>query len=201
MYLNLVQIAESFGVSEKVVEDWIRDEGLPHTPDRGRLLFDRAQVAHWAAAHGLAAKAGFLAPQTPTFSTGWRLESLLRVGRIWRNVPAAGVLGIFQQVVTSLPGVTPPIRQLLIQRILAQDGVAFAPIGGGFAMPHLSTRVSLGRDSGTIALLLLQDALTLAEPTPDGIPITRLLFFVGPSPRAHLDLLGRLCRLLSPANY
>jgi PTS system nitrogen regulatory IIA component len=106
-------------------------------------------------------------------------------------------LGVFQQVVTSLPGVTPPIRQLLIQRILAQGGVAFAPIGGGFAMPHLSTRVSLGRDSGTIALLLLQDALTLAEPTPDGIPITRLLFFVAPSPRAHLDLLGRLCRLLT----
>ena len=29
MYLNLIQIAESFGVSEKVVEGWIRDEGLP----------------------------------------------------------------------------------------------------------------------------------------------------------------------------
>ena len=54
MYLNVVQIAESFGVTESVVEDWMRNEGLPHIPDRGRLLFDRAQVAHWAAAHGLA---------------------------------------------------------------------------------------------------------------------------------------------------
>ena len=51
MYLNLVQLAESFGVSETVVEGWIRDEGLPHTPDRGRLLFDRAQVAEWARTH------------------------------------------------------------------------------------------------------------------------------------------------------
>src|SRR5947209_4840717 len=116
MYLNLVQIAESFGVSEKLVEDWIRQEGLPHTPDRGRLLFDRAQVAHWAAAHGLAAKAGFLAPQGPTVSSHWQLESLLRVGRIWRNVRAAEVANVFQQVVVSLPGVTPPIRQLLVQR-------------------------------------------------------------------------------------
>src|ERR1035438_9518710 len=54
MYLNLIQIAESFGVSESVVEDWIRNEGLPHTPDRGRLLFDRVQVANWAAADMLA---------------------------------------------------------------------------------------------------------------------------------------------------
>ena len=64
MCLNLIQIAESFGVSETVVEGWIRDEGLPHTPDRGRLLFDRAQVADWAAKRGLAAQAGFLAQQS-----------------------------------------------------------------------------------------------------------------------------------------
>src|ERR1035437_5203112 len=57
MYLNLIQLAESFGVSEKVVEGWIREEGLPHTPDRGRLLFDRAQVVQWAATRGLAAPA------------------------------------------------------------------------------------------------------------------------------------------------
>jgi PTS system nitrogen regulatory IIA component len=197
MYLNLIQIAESFGVSEKVVEDWMRTEGLPHTPDRGRLLFDRAQVAEWAATRGLAAKAGFLAPETSAFSTDWRLEPLLQAGGIWRNIPAAEVLEVFRKVVTALPGATPSIRQLLVQRLLAKNGVAFAPIGGGFAMPHLSTRVSLGRESGTIALLLLQEALTVAEPVPDDVPITRLFFFVAPSPRAHLDLLGRLCRLLA----
>ena len=65
MYLNLTQIAESFGVSESIVEGWIRHEGLPHTPDRGVLLFDRAQVAQWALIHGLTAQAGFLAPETP----------------------------------------------------------------------------------------------------------------------------------------
>jgi PTS system nitrogen regulatory IIA component len=64
-------------------------------------------------------------------------------------------------------------------------------------MPHPSARISLGRESGTIALLLLNEALTVAEPVPDTLPITRLFFFVAPSPRAHLDFLGRLCHLLS----
>lgn len=197
MYLNLIQIAESFGVSEKVVEDWMRNDALPHTHDRGRLLFDRSQVVTWAAARGLAAKAGFLAPEASTFSTGWRLEPLLRAGGIWRALPAAGVPGAFQQIVGSLPGATPAIRKLLAQRLESGTGVAYAPIGGGFAMPHPSARISLGRDSGTIALLLLQDALTVVEPVPDDAPITRLFFFVAPSPRAHLDFLGRLCRLLA----
>jgi len=197
MYLNLVQIAESFGVSEKIVEDWIRVEGLPHIPDRGRLLFDRAQVADWAAGRGLAARAGFLAPETPAFATGWRLEPLMRAGGIWRDVSAADLSNVFAQIIAALPGATPPVRQLLTQRVRAPGGVTTAPVGGGFALPHLSTRVTLGRDSGIVALVLLRDALPLPEPPPDGVSVTRLFFFIAPSPRAHLDLLGRLSRALS----
>lgn len=196
MYINLIQIAESFGVSERVVEDWIRNEGLPHTLDRGRVLFDRVQVADWAATRGLAAQTGFLAPQTSTFSTAWRLESLLRAGGIWRDVPAAGVLDVFERVVRALPGTTPAIQQILVQRIRARDGINFAPIGRGLAVPHLSARVALGRDSGTMALVLLRDPLALAQGSPDAAPLTRLFFFIAPSARAHLDLLGRLCRAL-----
>lgn len=196
MYLNLIQIAESFGVSERVVEGWIRDEGLPHTPDRGRLLFDRAQVAQWAATRGLAAQAGFLAPETPPLVASLRLGSLLRAGRIWRDVPAADVPAVFERIVTSLPGATPPVRQLLGQRVRAPGGVTMAPVGGGFALPHPSTRITLGRDSGTVALLFLRDALPPAEKSPDGVPITRLCFFIAPSPRAHLDLLARISRSL-----
>jgi PTS system nitrogen regulatory IIA component len=196
MYLNLIQIAESFGVSERIVEGWIRDEGLPHTPDRGRLLFDRAQVADWATKRGLAAKAGFLAPNAPALGTSLRIGPLLRKGGIWREVAAVEVPAVFERIVTSLPGATPPVRQLLGQRVRAKGGVTISPVGGGFALPHPSTRITLGRDSGTVALLLLRDALVSGEPLPDNVPITRLWFFIAPSPRLHLDLLARLSRCL-----
>ena len=196
MYLNLIQIAESFGVSEAVVEDWIRNEGLPHTPDQGRLLFDKAQVADWAAARGLAGKAGFLAPEAPALAASWRLEPLLRAGGIWRDVAAGDVPGIFERIVATLPGATPPIRQVLVQRLRSPGGVNLAPVGGGFALPHPSSRISLGRDSGSLALLLLREPLAPPAGAPDGVPIARLLFFIAPSPRAHLDILGRLCRAL-----
>ena len=197
MYLNLTQIAESFAVAEKVVEGWMRHEEMPHTLDHGRLFFDRAQVAHWAAARGLADKAGFLATATPAFATPWQLEALLRTGGIWRDVAAAEVPAVFQQIVQSLPGATASIRELLLRRLTHKEGLVFAPVGGGFALPHFCDRVSLGRESGAVALLLLKDALTVPEPQPDNVPITRLFFFVAPSPRAHLDVLGRLCRLLA----
>jgi PTS system nitrogen regulatory IIA component len=86
------------------------------------------------------------------------------------------------------------VRQLLLQRLHARGGITWAPIGGGFALPHPSARIALGRDSGTLALLLLRDEFRAPE---DDASITRMFFFIAPSPRAHLDLLGRLSRLLS----
>lgn len=196
MYLNLVQLAESFGVSEGVVESWIRHEGLPHTPDRGRLLFDRAQVAEWATKRGLTAKAGFLAQEAPALSANLRLGSLLRHGGIWRGLSATEMPSVLEKIVAALPGVTPPVRQLLRRRLGAKDGLNLAPVGNGFALPHLSSRVALGRDSGTVALLILSDALVAADNAPDAHPINRLFFFIAPSPRLHLDLLARLSRSL-----
>ena len=197
MYLNLVQIAGSLGVSEKVVRDWVRREGLPHVTDRGFLLFDRARVASWAALRGLTAQAGFLASEKGTFTTEFTLEAMLRRGGIWRDVPAPLVIEVFERIVASLPGIAPAIHALLARRLRAERGVSWAPAGGGFALPHFSAGVTLGRDAGAVALVLAREGLALPVRPPDAVAVTRLLFFVPPSPRAHLDTLGRLARLLT----
>lgn len=200
MYLNIIQLSESFGVEESVIEGWVSHEGLPHVPDRGRLLFDRAQVAAWAALHGRASKVGFLAPEAPPLHGVRRLEPLLRTGGIWRNLASSEVPGVLEQVVCRLSGATPVVRQLLIQRLHTPGGLTMAGVGGGFALPHLRSPVSLGPDAGTFALLLLREPMPLTEEIPDAVPVTRLLFFVAPSPRAHMEILAQLSIALTRGN-
>ena len=197
MYLNIIQLAESFGVEENVVESWVRKESLPAIEDRGRLLFDRGQVVAWAAERGRVAKAGFLAPTRSTSSPGRRIESLLRTGGIWRDVAAAELLDVLERIVTGLPGATPQVRKILAQRLRAPGGINWAPVGHGLALPHLRAHVVLGRDAGLLAILFLRNALSLAEASPDGVPIARLLFFIAPSPRAHLEMLSQLSSALT----
>jgi PTS system nitrogen regulatory IIA component len=48
-----------------------------------------------------------------------------------------------------------------------------------------------------VALILMREPLVFPDPMVDETPVTKLLFFIAPSPRAHLDLLGRLSRLLT----
>ena len=200
MFLNIIELAQSLGVEEGEVEGWIRNDGLPHITDRGRLLFDRAQVVGWAESHGLAAKVGFLAPERSKIQGGNKLQTMLRNGGIRRDVPAAGVLDLFAEIDARLPGATPPVRQMLQQRLRAPDGISWALVGGGFALPHLRTPIALGRDAGIFAIILLRDALAVHEPAPDDQAVSRLLFFVAPSPRAHLEILAQLSTALTRGN-
>ena len=39
--------------------------------------------------------------------------------------------------------------------------------------------------------------MPLAETPADGVPVSRLFFFIPPSPRAHLDILARLSRAIA----
>src|ERR1051326_7542061 len=53
------------------------------------------------------------------------------------------------------------------------------------------------KDAGTLALIMLHDALPAGDSAPDQFPVTRLFFFVAPSPRAHLEILAQLSAALS----
>lgn len=200
MFLNIIQLAESLGVEENVVEGWIRNEGLPCVRDSGRMLFDRAQVANWAAERGLAARTGFLAPGLAKRGA-LSLEKLLRTGGIHRQVPPENVVRIFGEALARLPSTTPAIRQVLIQRVGAPKAVTWAPVGDGWALPHLRSHIALGGEAGLAALLTLKAALSLPEPPPDDMPVTRLIFFLAPTPRAHLEVLARLSGLLARGDF
>src|ERR1019366_329692 len=142
-------------------------------------------------------RVGFLAPERAKIQGGKKLETMLRTGGICREISVANHLDLFADIVAKLPGATPPIRQMLQQRLRAPNGISWALVGGGLALPHLSTPIALGRDAGIFAIVLLREALAVNEPAPDEQPITRLLFFVAPSPRAHLEMLAQLSTALT----
>lgn len=193
MYMNLIQIAESFGVSEHVVTEWVRKEGMPHVHDRDRILFERSQVMDWAASHGLGVQGGFLSEPAPSLATSRELVTLLRRGGIWRNVNTADLGHVLERIVRSLPGLSPAISNLLVQRLQAPGGITAAPVGDGFALPHPAMRVALGEACALVALIQLNTPWDAVHP-PDDKPVTRLLFFISPTPRLHVNMLGLLAR-------
>lgn len=196
MYLNLIQIAESFGVSEQVVLEWVRSEGMPHVHDRDRILFEQDQVMTWAARNGLAANAGFLAQPVPALASALDLSALTRRGSIWRDVTPGDLTGVLGRIVRGLPNTPTTVREMLARRIATPGGLTTAPVGRGFALPHPAKGAFLGEACALVALILLSAPLE-GVAGPDGIPVTRLLFFISPTPRLHVNMLGLLARCVA----
>ena len=196
MYINLIQIAESFGVTEQVVTEWVRKEGMPHVHDRDRILFERSQVMNWAASHGLGVQGGFLSEPAPSQANAQELAALLRRGGIWRDIDPDGLGDVFQGIVRRLPAVQPAVMDLITRRIAAPGGITAAPVGGGFALPHPAMRVALGEANALTALIRLSAPWSGVQ-APDKLPVTRLLFFISPTPRLHVNMLGLLARAIA----
>lgn len=57
--------------------------------------------------------------------------------------------------------------------------------------------VSRAFTKGIAVLILLRDALPPQDLRVDEVPVTKLLFFIAPSPSAHLELVGQLSPLLA----
>jgi PTS system nitrogen regulatory IIA component len=201
MYLNQVQLAEGFGVDEREIANWVASLGLPSIRDRGRLLFDTREVANWASSHGLTARSGFLARPDEHSARPPRLETLLRAGGIWRDVQPADTISILERVLAKLPGATPDVSHWLIQRLRAPNGVTWAPIGRGLALPHLRSSAALGPSSGILALVQLREGYPVSEPLLDDQPVTALFFFIAPTPRSHLELLARLSAVVGQTEF
>src|SRR5690606_2399785 len=103
---------------------------------------------------------------------------------------------VLEQVLERIPRLSPELRGWLMDRLRAPGGIHWAPVGRGIALPHFSTRVSIGPDNGIVSLVFLADPLKVHCRPADDAPLTRLLFFIPPSPRGHLELLGLLTRAL-----
>ena len=191
MFLNIIELAQSLGAEESEVEDWIRKDGLPHVVDRGRLLFDRTQVVAWAESHGLAAKVGFLAPQTSRIQGGKTLETMLRAGGIWRDVAAADVLDLFAKVVARLPGATPPVRQTACSSDSARQtefpGRWWAAVSR-FRICAPPSPSAATREFSPSCCCVTRWPST--NPRRTISPSRGCCFFVAPSPRAHLEIAG-----------
>lgn len=56
MYLNLVQIAESFGASERVAEGLLRDEGMPRNQGKAGRLSGHTKVVAKGSGHSMATR-------------------------------------------------------------------------------------------------------------------------------------------------
>lgn len=185
MKLTLPQVARMFGADERVVEAWMRAEGLPHDRVHGQYRFHRAELIEWATAHGRWVRDAESADS---------LAEALSRGGIFRDVGPKDTESALRAIVERLPGVVPEDRELLFEILLARENLGSTGIGDGIAIPHVRNPIVLDVERPLATLCLLDHPIDFHA--IDGKPVDKIFTIVAPNARSHLALLASLSRAL-----
>jgi PTS system nitrogen regulatory IIA component len=196
MKLTQKDVAKMFGVSERTIERWIRDEGLPCKRVHDLQRFHRSELLEWAHQRGI-----HVAMDAPISvregASPPVLSDALASGGVHYDVAARTREDVLRAVVDEMPETDDLDRELLLQIMLAREALASTGVGEGIAIPHVRSPVVMHVDRPSIGLCFLREPVDFQA--IDGKPVDTVFWLVTPTIRSHLFLLSRLSAVLSDA--
>jgi nitrogen PTS system EIIA component len=192
MQLTVRDAARLLGVTEQVLERWVRRGELPAQLVDDRYRFNRIELLEWAAQRKMPVSAeileepGLAAREIPS------LSHLVRAGGIHRGLAGGDDDRLLRQMVDLLPAPAGLDREFLFQMVRAREHLGSTALGNGIAIPHPREPIVLRVDQPSVAVYLPDPPVHLG----DGGPIHTLCLLVSPSTRLHLHLLAAVATAL-----
>lgn len=198
MQLTVRDAARLLGVTEQVLERWVRRGELPAEEVDDRYRFNRVELLEWAAQHKIPVSAEILEDPGLVPKGLPPLSEAVRAGGIHRGIRGTDKTEVLRQVVERAPAPPEFDRGFLLGMLLARERLGSTSLGNGIAIPHPRDPIVLRVDRPAVAVFLLDEPFDFGE--AEGLPVHTLCLLISPSTRAHLHLLASLANgLRDPA--
>jgi len=194
MQLTVRDAARILGVTEQVLEKWVRNGELPAERVDDRYRFNRVELLEWAAQRKIPVSAEILEDPELAPKGLPPLSEAVRLGGIHRGVRGSDPATVLREVVDRLPAPPGLDRDFLYQMLLARERLGSTALGNGIAIPHPRDPIVLRMERPAVAIYLLEKPLDFGA--ADAQPVHALCLLVSPSTRAHLHLLASIATAL-----
>jgi nitrogen PTS system EIIA component len=192
MQLTVRDAARLLGVTEQVLERWVRRGELPAQLVDDRYRFNRIELLEWAAQRKMPVSSEILEEPGLAQRALPPLSQAVRIGGIHRSVAGVGKETLLRAMVDRLPAPRGFDREFLYQMILAREHLGSTSLGNGIAIPHPREPIVLRVDQPAVAIFFPESPVDFG----DGVPVHTLCLLVSPSTRAHLHALAALATAL-----
>jgi nitrogen PTS system EIIA component len=192
MQLTVRDAARLLGVTEQVLERWVRRGELPAQLVDDRYRFNRVELLEWAAQRKMPVSAEIL--EEPGLAQRARppISEAIRAGGIHRGLPPGSKEALLRAMVDRLPAPPGFDREFLFQMVLAREHLGSTALGNGVAIPHPREPIVLRVDQPAVAIFLPDAPVDFG----DGTTVHTVCLLVSPSTRAHLHALASLAEVL-----
>jgi PTS system nitrogen regulatory IIA component len=192
MQLTVRDAARLLGVSEQVLERWVRKGELPAQLVDDRYRFNRIELLEWAAQRKMPVSAEILEEPGLVQRALPPLSQAVRAGGIHRGLPGGDKETLLRAMVDRLPATRGFDREFLFQMVLAREHLGSTSLGNGIAIPHPREPIVLRVDQPVVAIYFPEPPVAFGA----GPAVHTLCLLVSPSTRAHLHGLASLATAL-----
>lgn len=192
MQLTVRDAARLLGVTEQVLERWVRRGELPAQLVDDRYRFNRIELLEWAAQRKMPVSAEILEEPGLAARNVPSLAELVRAGGIHRGLAGGDPERLLRRMIDLLPAPAGFDREFLFQMVRAREHLGSTALGNGIAIPHPREPIVLRVDRPSVAVFLPDPPVHLG----DGPPVHTFCLLVSPSTRMHLHLLAAVATAL-----
>jgi mannitol/fructose-specific phosphotransferase system IIA component (Ntr-type) len=191
-------VARMFDAPVQTVEQWMRDDGLPHQWVHGQVRFQRADLLRWANDRGVHVAHDPDVPFHP-FERAPRVSDALAVGGIHSDVGAEDRESLLREMIERMPFGEEEEREMLSEVFLAHESSWVSCAGDGIAILHVRSPSALRACPPAIALCFLRRPIDSG--TNDHVPVHTVFTIVSLTIRTRLVLLARLAAALRDGDF
>ena len=190
MRMNVKNVANLLGVSEKTVYRWVADKKIPAFRVGDQVRFSRSEIIEWASANRVSVSPSIsLEPDSETLPLP-TLAGALELGGIFFHVEATDRDSSLRSVVRALRLPREVDPDLVYEMLRVREEMTSTGVGDGIAIPHPRSPLPLHVDEPSVTLCLLEEPVIFGA--LDGIPVFALFTILTATARAHLHLLARI---------
>ena len=143
MQLTVRDAAQLLSVSEKTVYRWIEQKDIPVHRVNEQVFFSKAELLEWATARRIKVSATLFEETDLGLGPLPALSTALEAGAVVPKLPGKSKSEVLRAMVDHLA--LPPNfdREMLLQMLMAREGLGSTGIGDGIAIPHVRNPVVL----------------------------------------------------------
>ncbi len=192
MQLTVRDAARFLGVTEQVLERWVKRGELPGQLVNDRYRFNRIELLEFATQRKIPVSAEILEEPGLAPRTLPALLAAVHHGGIHRGLGGGTKEELLREMVDRLPAPPGFDREFLYRMVLAREHLGSTSLGNGIAIPHPREPIVLRVNEPAVAIFLPDRPV----PSGDGPPVSTFCLLVSPSTRVHLHLLAALAATL-----
>lgn len=188
MNLNIKNVSELLGVSEKIIHQWIKEKKIPSYKIGYQYRFNKEELKNWILKKGLKVSSQIFG----TEETGKKVKivDLLERGGIYYQVKGNQIIDVIKNVIELMPTPSEITKDTIIYQLIEREEMMPTSIGKGIAIPHPRNPLIADIENERIALCFLKNPFKYQS--FDQIPIHTLFILLSANSKRHLQILSKI---------